>query len=116
MLPLTGRGAAGSGKIITVCLVRFCQVRVFQTRSLFVFLAPSGELHTHYTHTHTHTHTLIHTHAHIHMHVRIQAALHIGAVLRALQEGVDYVEHLLFQQVVAAIGKEVNPADFQRCR
>ncbi len=42
----------------------------------------------------------------------IVTLLHAGRVCGAVWQGLDYVEGLLRQQLVAAIGKELTPADF----
>jgi len=37
---------------------------------------------------------------------------HLNRVIEAYSEGVDYIEDMLYSQLVAAIGKAVTPADF----
>lgn len=40
---------------------------------------------------------------------------HIQDCCNAYKQSVDYVEHLLRSQLIAAIGKEVSPSDFAEC-
>lgn len=39
-------------------------------------------------------------------------SLHISDIVSGLVEGVNYIEHMLYQQLYAAVGKEVTSADF----
>ena len=41
-------------------------------------------------------------------------ALHLQDLCNGFQDGVDYIEHMLKQQLVAAIGKEISSKDFDQ--
>ena len=42
----------------------------------------------------------------------LSAMSHADELVSAYNQGIEYIEHLLRQQLIAAIGKEVTPADF----